>query len=51
MARTRYDADKIPFGGLNIKQMETLADLAEEYSDEILHITTRDKMCNCITFT
>ncbi len=32
---------KIPFGGLNIKQMETLADLAEEYSDEILHITTR----------
>jgi sulfite reductase (ferredoxin) len=32
---------KIPFGGLNIEQMETLADLAEEYSDEILHITTR----------
>lgn len=32
---------KIPFGGLNIEQMNTLADLAEEYSDEILHITTR----------
>ena len=32
---------KIPFGGLNVEQMETLADLAEEYSDEILHITTR----------
>ena len=32
---------KIPFGGLNPEQMEVLADLAEEYSDEILHITTR----------
>ena len=32
---------KIPFGGLNTTQMETLADLAEEYSDDILHITTR----------
>ncbi|MEO8603777.1 MAG: nitrite/sulfite reductase [bacterium] len=32
---------KIPFGGLNPKQMEVLADLAEEYSDEICHITTR----------
>ena len=32
---------KIPFGGLNPAQMETLADLAEEYSDEICHITTR----------
>jgi len=32
---------KIPFGGLNTAQMETLADLAEEYSDDILHVTTR----------
>jgi len=32
---------KIPFGGLNAAQLETLADLAEEYSDNIAHITTR----------
>lgn len=32
---------KIPFGGLNAAQLETLADLAEEYSDYIAHITTR----------
>src|SRR3954452_3594199 len=32
---------KIPFGGLNPEQMILLADLAEEYSDGILHITTR----------
>jgi sulfite reductase (ferredoxin) len=32
---------KIPFGGLNATQLETLADLAEEYSDNIAHITTR----------
>ncbi|MBV8781231.1 MAG: nitrite/sulfite reductase, partial [Phycisphaerae bacterium] len=32
---------KIPFGGLNVEQMLTLADLAEEYSDDICHITTR----------
>ncbi|HEY7490990.1 MAG TPA: nitrite/sulfite reductase [Candidatus Tectomicrobia bacterium] len=32
---------KIPFGGLNAAQMETLADLAEEYSDAICHVTTR----------
>ncbi len=32
---------KIPFGGLTAAQMEILADLAEEYSEEILHITTR----------
>ena len=32
---------KIPFGGLNPDQMDTLADLAEEYSDEVCHITTR----------
>ena len=32
---------KIPFGGLSPDQMEILADLAEEYSDGIAHITTR----------
>ena len=32
---------KIPFGGLNSAQMRLLADLAEEYADHILHITTR----------
>ena len=32
---------KIPFGGLNATQMNLLADLGEEYSDDILHITTR----------
>lgn len=32
---------KIPYGGLNPRQLEVLADLAEEYSDGILHVTTR----------
>lgn len=32
---------KLPFGGLDTGQMETLADVAEEYSDAILHVTTR----------
>ena len=32
---------KIPFGGLNTEQLEMLADIAEEYSDSIVHITTR----------
>ena len=32
---------KIPFGGLTPDQMCILADLAEEYSDEVCHITTR----------
>lgn len=32
---------KIPFGGLNTEQMEVLAALADDYSDGILHITTR----------
>jgi sulfite reductase (ferredoxin) len=32
---------KIPFGGMNATRLETLADLAEEYSDGIAHITTR----------
>jgi sulfite reductase (ferredoxin) len=32
---------KIPAGGLNAGQLETLAELAEEYSDGIAHVTTR----------
>ncbi len=32
---------KIPAGGLNAAQLQTLAELAEEYSDGIAHITTR----------
>ena len=32
---------KIPFGGLTAEQMEVLADVAEEYSEEVLHVTTR----------
>ena len=32
---------KIPFGGINPEQMVVLAELAEEYSDAICHITTR----------
>ncbi len=32
---------KIPFGGVRASQLETLADLAEEYSDGIVHVTTR----------
>jgi sulfite reductase (ferredoxin) len=32
---------KIPFGGMFPDQMDVLADLAEEYSDAILHVTTR----------
>jgi sulfite reductase (ferredoxin) len=32
---------KIPYGGLNPEQMILLAELAEEYSDDICHITTR----------
>ena len=32
---------KIPFGAMNGEQMEALADLAEEYSDGIAHVTTR----------
>ena len=43
---TVYDAPgmqriKIPFGGMTADQMDVLAELAEEYSDGILHITTR----------
>jgi sulfite reductase (ferredoxin) len=32
---------KIPAGGLSAGQLETLAELAEEYSDGIAHVTTR----------
>lgn len=32
---------KIPFGGLNARQLEVLAEVAEEYSDSIAHVTTR----------
>jgi sulfite reductase (ferredoxin) len=32
---------KIPAGGLNADQLEALAELAEEYSDGIAHVTTR----------
>ena len=32
---------KVPFGGLNPEQLETMAELAEEYSDGIAHVTTR----------
>ncbi len=32
---------KIPFGGVTPDQMDTLADLAEEYADGVLHVTTR----------
>lgn len=43
---TKWDAPgmqriKIPFGGLTADQLEELADLGEEYSDSILHVTTR----------
>src|SRR5580704_6773929 len=43
---TQWDAPgmlriKIPFGGLNPQQIETMAELAEEYSDGIAHVTTR----------
>jgi sulfite reductase (ferredoxin) len=32
---------KIPGGGLNAAQLEVMAELAEEYSDGIAHVTTR----------
>ena len=32
---------KVPFGGLNPAHLEVMADVAEEYSDNIAHITTR----------
>ena len=35
---------KIPFGGMNADQMDVLAEVAEEYADGVLHITTRQDM-------
>ncbi len=32
---------KIPFGGCTAEQLDVMADLAEEYADSILHVTTR----------
>ena len=32
---------KIPFGGVTPAQLETLADLSEEYADGVSHVTTR----------
>ncbi|MBX3053501.1 MAG: nitrite/sulfite reductase [Caldilineaceae bacterium] len=32
---------KVPYGGLNPEQLEVIAQLADEYSDSILHVTTR----------
>ncbi|HLF25041.1 MAG TPA: nitrite/sulfite reductase [Anaerolineae bacterium] len=32
---------KLPFGGLNARQLEVIAELAEEYADGIAHVTTR----------
>ena len=32
---------KVPYGGLNASQLEVMAELAEEYSDGVVHITTR----------
>jgi sulfite reductase beta subunit-like hemoprotein/uncharacterized protein (UPF0332 family) len=45
-SNTMWDAPgmqriKIPGGGLNAEQLETMAELAEEYSDDIAHVTTR----------
>ena len=32
---------KIPFGGVSPRQLEVLGEVAEEYGDSILHVTTR----------
>lgn len=32
---------KIPYGGLTVEQLEVMAELADEYADSILHVTTR----------
>ena len=45
-ANTIWDAPgmqriKVPFGGMNPQQLEVMAELAEEYSDGIAHVTTR----------
>jgi sulfite reductase (ferredoxin) len=39
---------KVPGGGLNAQQLETMADLAEEYSDGIAHVTTREACGNSV---
>ncbi len=43
---TEWDAPgmqriKIPYGGMTAQQLEVMAELAEEYSDGIAHVTTR----------
>jgi len=43
---TAFDAPgmlriKIPFGGMTAEQLEVMGELAEEYSDGIAHVTTR----------
>ena len=43
---TQWDAPgmqriKLPWGGMTPEQMDVLADVAEEYSDAICHVTTR----------
>ena len=32
---------KVPYGGMNPAQLEVMAELAEEYADNIAHVTTR----------
>ncbi|MBK9926387.1 MAG: nitrite/sulfite reductase [Anaerolineales bacterium] len=32
---------KVPYGGMNPEQLEVMAELAEEYADNIAHVTTR----------
>ena len=32
---------KVPYGGMNAEQLEAMADIAEEYSGGVLHVTTR----------
>ena len=32
---------KVPYGGMTPEQLEVIAELAEDYSDNILHVTTR----------
>ncbi|MCC6215900.1 MAG: nitrite/sulfite reductase [Polyangiaceae bacterium] len=44
--QTKWDAPgmqriKVPMGKLSSRQLEVMAELAEEYSDGILHVTTR----------
>ena len=43
---TKWDAPgmeriKLPWGGMSAEQLDVMAELAEEYSDSILHVTTR----------